>query len=45
MPRMTEYRALREVEAWSPANVFWGVVLAVVVIAVIIWLIRRFLAD
>ena len=42
---MTEYRALREVEAWSPANIFWALVLAAVVIVVIVWLIRRYLAD
>lgn len=45
MPRMPEYRALAEAEMWSPGNVVASVILLVVVVALAVWLIRRYLAD
>jgi heme/copper-type cytochrome/quinol oxidase subunit 4 len=42
---MPEYRALAEAEAWSATNVVLSLVLLVVVIAALVWLLRRYLAD
>jgi heme/copper-type cytochrome/quinol oxidase subunit 4 len=42
---MPEYRALAEAETWSAANVVASVILLVVVVAALVWLIRRYLAD
>ena len=42
---MPEYRALAEAESWSATNVVASVILLVAVVALVVWLIRRYLAD
>lgn len=42
---MLEYRALAEAETWSATNVVLSLVLLVVVIAALVWLLRRYLTD
>ena len=42
---MPEYRALAEAETWTASNVILSLILLVVVIAVLVWLIRRFLMS
>ena len=42
---MPEYAALVEAETWSAANVVASVVLLIVVIGLLVWILRRYLAD
>jgi hypothetical protein len=42
VPRMVDIRAVREVETWTGPNVLGGILLLVVVLALLIWAIRRY---
>ena len=42
---MPEYRALEEAETWSASNIALSIVLLVVVIAIVVWIIRRYLMS
>jgi hypothetical protein len=39
---MVDIRAVREVETWSGTNLVGGILLLVVVVALLIWAIRRY---
>lgn len=43
VPRMVDIRAVREVETWTTSNVLGGLLLLAVVVALLIWGIRRYL--
>ena len=43
LPRMVDIRAVREVETWTTSNVFGGILLLVLVVALVIWAVRRYL--
>ena len=45
VPRMSEIRALRELETWTAGNILGAVVLVVVLAVAIVVLIRRYLND
>jgi flagellar biogenesis protein FliO len=40
-----DIRAVRELETWTPGNIVGGIVLAVALVVLIVWLVRRFLSD
>ena len=43
MPRMSEVRALRELETWTAGNIVGALLLFTVMVVVIVVLVRRYL--
>lgn len=40
---MSEVRALRELETWTPGNIFGGLLLLAVIVVAVVYLVRRYL--